>query len=62
MTVDWIVEKFCSPLVLVYRPSPGPSYGGYKDWFIQDFNRPGYTLELGEGQNPLPMSASVAGS
>ncbi len=35
---------------------PGPSYGGYKDWFIQDFNRPGYTLELGFGQNPLPMS------
>ncbi len=36
---------------------PGPSYGGYKDWFIQDFRKPGFTLELGSGQNPLPMSA-----
>lgn len=29
---------------------------GYKDWFIQDYNRPGYTIEVGMGQNPLPMS------
>ena len=28
---------------------------GYKDWFIQDYNRPGYTIEVGMGQNPLPM-------
>lgn len=32
------------------------SYAGYKDWFIQDFRRPGYTVELGIGQNPLPLS------
>lgn len=30
------------------------SYGGYKDWFVDKFNRPGYTIEVGEGQNPLP--------
>ncbi len=35
---------------------PGPSYGGYKDWFIQDFRKPGFTIELGSGQNPLPVS------
>ena len=29
---------------------------GYKDWFIQDFNRPGYTVEMGEGENPLPLT------
>ena len=29
---------------------------GYKDWFIQDYNRPGYTIEVGMGENPLPMS------
>lgn len=29
-------------------------YAGYKDWFIQDFNRPGYTIEVGSGTNPLP--------
>lgn len=31
-------------------------YAGYKDWFIQDYNRPGYTIEAGEGENPLPMT------
>ena len=30
------------------------SYGGFKDWFVDKFNSPGYTVEVGEGQNPLP--------
>ena len=30
-------------------------FAGYKDWFIQDFNRPGYTIEAGLGVNPLPI-------
>ena len=32
------------------------SFAGYKDWFIQDFRRPGYTVEVGLGINPLPLS------
>ncbi|MDO5111057.1 MAG: M14 family metallocarboxypeptidase [Clostridia bacterium] len=32
------------------------AFAGYKDWFIQAFNRPGYTVEAGRGQNPLPLS------
>jgi g-D-glutamyl-meso-diaminopimelate peptidase len=32
------------------------SYAGYKDWFIQDWRRPGFTVELGFGINPLPLS------
>ncbi len=32
------------------------SFAGYKDWFIQYFRRPGYTIEAGSGQNPLPIS------
>ncbi|MEZ4357742.1 MAG: M14 family metallopeptidase [Eubacteriales bacterium] len=32
------------------------SYAGYKDWFIQEFSRPGYTVEVGLGTNPLPIS------
>ena len=32
------------------------SFAGFKDWFIQDFNRPGYTIETGIGENPLPLS------
>ena len=32
------------------------SFAGYKDWFIQDYNKPGFTIEAGIGQNPLPIS------
>ncbi len=28
--------------------------GGFKDWFIKEFNRPGFTVEIGKGENPLP--------
>ena len=32
------------------------SFAGFKDWFIQNFNKPGYTIEAGLGSNPLPIS------
>lgn len=32
------------------------SFAGYKDWFIQEYGRPGYTVEVGEGVNPMPLS------
>ena len=32
------------------------AFAGYKDWFIQNFRRPGYTIEVGTGTNPLPLS------
>ncbi|SFL25164.1 g-D-glutamyl-meso-diaminopimelate peptidase [Paenibacillus sp. 1_12] len=32
------------------------SDAGYKDWFIQEFRRPGFTVEVGVGSNPLPYS------
>lgn len=28
---------------------------GYKDWFILQYDRPGYTIEAGYGENPLPI-------
>jgi g-D-glutamyl-meso-diaminopimelate peptidase len=31
------------------------SFAGYKDWFIQNYRRPGYTIEAGLGVNPLPI-------
>lgn len=31
------------------------SFAGYKDCFIQDYNSPGYTIEAGIGENPLPI-------
>lgn len=36
------------------EPAPNSSYAGYKDWFIKEFRRPGYTIEAGSGTNPLP--------
>lgn len=30
-------------------------FAGYKDFFLQDFRRPGYTIEVGRGVNPLPL-------
>lgn len=32
------------------------THGGYKDWFIKEFRRPGFTIEMGRGENPLPLS------
>nr|WP_239534089.1 M14 family metallocarboxypeptidase [Thalassobacillus pellis] len=32
------------------------SYAGMKDWFIDVFNKEGYTIEIGKGINPLPLS------
>ena len=36
-------------------PVEESSYAGYKDWFIKVFRRPGYTIEVGSGVNPLPL-------
>lgn len=41
-----------------YTLSTNPDYAswaGYKDWFIQDFGRPGYTFEVGRGVNPIGL-------
>lgn len=35
-------------------PTGLASHGGYKDWFIDKFGHPGFTIEVGKGQNPLP--------
>lgn len=39
----------------VTRTPPESAYAGYKDWFIQTYNRPGYTIEAGRGVSPLPI-------
>lgn len=31
------------------------SFAGYKDWFLQEYRRPGYTIEAGIGTSPLPI-------
>ncbi len=32
------------------------SFAGYKDWFLQEYRKPGYTIEVGLGSNPIPIS------
>lgn len=29
---------------------------GFRDWFLQEFHRPAFTIEAGSGENPLPVS------
>ena len=31
-------------------------FAGYKDWYILNYDLPGFTVEAGAGQNPLPLS------
>lgn len=37
-------------------PEGSGAFGGCKDWFIKEFGREGFTVEIGLGQNPLPIS------
>lgn len=41
---------------LVAQPEGLASHGGFKDWFIEETGRPAFTIELGRGQNPLPLA------
>lgn len=38
------------------NPEFNSSFAGYKDWFLQEYRKPGYTIEAGLGTNPLPIS------
>lgn len=40
----------------IAEPALAASFAGYKDWFIQEYRRPGFTIEVGRGVNPLPLS------
>lgn len=39
-------------------PENNPSGGGYKDWFIQEFGRPGFTVEIARyaGESYVPLN------
>lgn len=52
-----IGEAFATDSGYTLEDTPFASgFAGYKDWFIQEYNRPGYTVEVGIGENPLPIS------
>lgn len=52
-----IAELFADVSGYAVEDTPFASgFAGYKDWFIQDYDRPGYTIEAGLGINPLPIA------
>jgi g-D-glutamyl-meso-diaminopimelate peptidase len=52
-----IAEYFSKVSGYLMEDTPYASgYAGYKDWFIKSRNLPGFTIEAGIGNNPLPMS------
>lgn len=40
----------------VEEPEKIASFGGMKDWFVDKFDKPGFTFEVGKGKNPLDDS------
>ena len=52
-----LAERFASLSGYALEDTPyASSFAGYKDWFIQSYRRPGFTIEVGSGENPLPLS------
>ncbi|MBR1456144.1 MAG: M14 family metallocarboxypeptidase, partial [Oscillospiraceae bacterium] len=52
-----IAEAFSRASGYAVEDAPYASgFAGYKDWFILAFDRPGFTIEAGRGQNPLPIA------
>ena len=52
-----IAERFAAASGYDVAETPYASgHAGYKDWFLQDYRRPGFTIEAGSGENPLPLS------
>lgn len=52
-----IGEEFAAVSGYLLEDTPYASgFAGYKDWFLLTFDRPGYTIEAGLGENPLPLA------
>ena len=51
-----LAERFAAVSGYALEDTPyNSSFAGYKDWFIQSYRRPGFTIEVGTGENPLPV-------
>lgn len=54
---EYIGRQFANSSGYSLESTPySSSFAGYKDWFIQYYNKPGYTIEVGLGENSLPLS------
>ena len=52
-----LAEKFSEASGYAVEEVPQEaSNAGFKDWFLRRFHRPGFTIEAGLGENPLPLS------
>lgn len=41
----------------LWKPVPEESANaGFRDWFVETFRKPGFTIEAGRGENPLPLT------
>ena len=51
-----LAERFADASGYALEDTPyASSFAGYKDWCIQAYRRPGFTIEVGTGTNPLPL-------
>ena len=54
---DVLAEEFAAASGYSVEEVPAESANaGFKDWFLQRFRRPGFTIEAGLGENPLPLT------
>ncbi len=54
---DGILNALCDASGYTCEEIPeGSSYAGYRDWFVSESGRPGYTVEAGRGVSPLDLS------
>lgn len=52
-----IASKFAAVSGYEVEDTPRQSgFAGYKDWFISSHNKPGYTIEAGLGESPVPLT------
>ena len=48
------IAKTCG--YTVAKPTGPAPFGGAKDWYIKEYTKEAFTIELGQGKNPLPHS------
>lgn len=54
---DALAQELAAASGYALEPVPPESANaGFKDWFLERFRRPGFTVEAGLGENPLPLS------
>lgn len=54
---ETLAREFSAASGYALEPVPeGSANAGFRDWFLQRFHRPGFTIEAGIGENPLPLA------